>query len=299
MKQKMPLVSVVMPVYNAGSFLREAIESILNQTYSNFELIVVNDASTDNSGKIIREYTKMYPRKIRAVHLRTNINGGGDAAGNIGFKMARGVYVARMDADDIADTRRLQMQVTYMQNHLNIDLLGTCATVINGKGEVTGEKVVPLTHKDIYREFFTFHPMIHPTIMIRKSSISGEVLYKQSLPSNNDYLTFYTLIAGGKQFANLSDKLLSYRLHGKNDSLHSLKRNFINSLRTRWIGVTQLCYRPSLLAVLKLLAQCLVVFMLPERLAVEIYLLARGIRKWSDYRLVNSAIIVGNEASIK
>jgi len=169
--------------------------------------------------------------------------------------------------------------------------------VINASGEVTGEKNVPFTHKAIYQEFFTFHPIIHPTVMIHRSSIAGNVLYSQELPSNNDYLTFFKLITGGKRFTNLPDKLLYYRLHGTNDSLLKLKRNFVNSLRTRYIAVTQFGYRPSLFAVLKLLAQCLAVFVLPERVAVEIYLLVRGIRKWTDYREVNSSIMIINEAT--
>lgn len=297
MKQKEALISVIMPVYNAGNFLCEAIESILNQTTSNFELIIVNDASTDRSGKIIREYAKKYPTKIRAIHLKKNINGGGDAAGNIGFALAKGEYIARMDSDDIADPRRLEKQVKYLQANQKIDVLGSCAYVINSQGEVMGEKNVPLTHKAILQEFFTFHPMIHPTVMMRRSSIMSKTLYSQELSSNNDYLTFYKLIMTGKRFANLPDKLLSYRLHGMNDSLLKLKRNFINSLRTRYIAVSQLGYKPSLLAVLKLISQCVAVFVLPERVAVEIYLLVRGIRKWSDYRPANSSIMIPNEAT--
>lgn len=297
MKQKEALISVIMPVYNAGNFLRESIESILNQTYQNFELIIINDASTDGSVKIIREYAKNYPSKINAIYLKKNINGGGDAAGNVGFARAKGKYIARMDSDDIADPSRLTKQVEYMQKHRRIDVLGSCAYVINARGEVMGEKNVPLTHKAITQEFFTFHPMIHPTVMIRKSSIAGKTLYKQVLPSNNDYLTFFCMITGGDKFANLPDKLLSYRLHGQNDSLHSLKRNFINSLKTRWIAVTQFGYRPTLIAILKLMAQCMVVAVLPERLCVEIYLIVRGIKRWSDYRAVNSAIIIVNEAT--
>lgn len=287
-----------MPVYNAGNFLCEAIESILNQTYQNFELIIVNDASTDGSAKIIREYIRNYPKKIKAIHLKKNINGGGDAAGNVGFALAKGGYVARMDSDDVADPSRLEKQVKYLQTHKRVDVLGSCAEVINIKGEVTGEKNVPLTHKAILQEFFTFHPMIHPTVMVRRSSIIGSVLYSQELPSNNDYLTFFKLIMNGKRFANLPDKLLSYRLHGTNDSLLKLKRNFVNSLRTRQIAVTQLGYKPSIFAVLKLISQCIVVFALPERVAVEIYLLVRGIRKWSDYRPANSSIMIPNETTL-
>jgi len=282
MKQKETLVSVVMPVYNAGRFLDLAILSIMNQTYQNLELIIVNDASSDNSAKIIAKYKKLYSRKIKVVTLTQNVNRGGDAAGNIGYSLAKGKYIARMDSDDIALPTRLAKQVEYMEANKDVSVLGTQAEVIDINGVVVGVKKMPTSHELIEREFFTFHPLIHPTVMVRKSAIKRKKLYLTDYHANNDYLTFFTLLMQGKKMANLSESLLQYRVHGDNDSLAHVKHNFINSLKIRSRAVFVMGYRPSLLSVMKLLAQSVLVFVLPEKVTVELYYLVRGIKKWSN-----------------
>ena len=279
MKQNKPLVSVIMPVYNAGDFLDPAISSILNQTYRNLELIIVNDASKDKSGKIIAKYQRL-DKRVRVVTLKHNINQGGDAAGNIGYKLAKGKYVARMDGDDIAEPTRIEKQVVYMERHPRAAVLGTQAKVIDRESRVVGVKNVPTSHADILREFFTFHPMIHPTVLVRKSMIKREQLYQTDYHANNDYLTFFDLITCGAKFANLDEPLLLYRIHGENDSLAHVKRNFINSLKIRYRAVTQMGYKPSINSMLKLLVQAGIVFALPERLTIELYYRIRGIKPW-------------------
>src|SRR3989344_1688263 len=100
-KKRFPLVSVVMPVYNAEKYLDQAIKSILNQTYKRFELIIIDDASTDNSLKIAKTYKRHFRTKIQIIETGKNLNGGGDMCANLVIERARGKYIARMDADDI------------------------------------------------------------------------------------------------------------------------------------------------------------------------------------------------------
>lgn len=285
MKKKVnkPLVSIIMPVYNAGDFLREAIESILNQTYKNFELIIIDDASTDDSWNIISSYKKRFPKKVRAFRLVKNLNKGGDVAGNIGFSLARGEFIARMDADDIALPQKLEKQVAFLLNNPKISVLGSSAYVIDKDGKVLGEKIVPFSNEKIYREYFVFHPMIHPTMIIRKGAIKTKKLYKINYSANNDYLTFFEMISKGVKFANLKEKLLCYRVHGKNDSLVNPKIKFKNSLRIRSRAILEFGYRPTLFSLIKLLVQSFVVFILPEKLIVPLYMVARGIAKPTDY----------------
>jgi len=135
---KQPLVSVIMPVYNAGDFLRPAIKSILKQTYKNFELIIIDDASTDNSWAIIKDFKTKNPRKIITIKLKRNLNKGGDACANVGYRKAKGEFVARMDADDISDPKRLEKQVDYLLKNKDIFMVGTQAWVIDKKGEIIG-----------------------------------------------------------------------------------------------------------------------------------------------------------------
>lgn len=276
---KKPLVSVVMPVYNAGLFLYEAINSILNQTYRNFELIIVDDASTDNSREIISSFKRQYSRKIKVVKLPQNLNRGGDVAGNVGFKLTKGEFVARMDADDIAMPNRLEKQVPFLMQNPKIFAVGSNAHVIDKEGYLIGEKKMPLDNEKIYREFFVFHPLIHPTLMFRRSAIKRKNLYKLEYQANNDYLTFFEMIAKGYQFANLPEKLLCYRFHGKNDSLVRVKNRFFNSLKIRLEAVREFGYKPNLVSIFKLLAQVFIVLILPEKVIVPLYLVIRGISR--------------------
>jgi glycosyltransferase involved in cell wall biosynthesis len=274
-----PLVSVIIPAYNAGLFLRQAINSILNQSYRNFELIIVDDASTDNSWEIISSFKRQYSKKIKVVKLPQNLNRGGDVAGNIGLNLAKGEFVARMDADDIAMPDRLEKQVSFLLTNPEIFAVGSNAHVINKDGYLIGEKKMPLDNENIYREFFVFHPLIHPTLMFRRSAIKRKNLYKIEYQANNDYLTFFEMITKGYRFANLPEKLLCYRFHGKNDSLVKVKSKFFNSLKIRLQAVREFGYKPNLMSIFKLLAQVIIVLILPEKVIVPLYLVIRGISR--------------------
>ncbi|MFH1970775.1 MAG: glycosyltransferase [Patescibacteria group bacterium] len=284
MISKKPSVSVIMPVYNAGSFVSDSIESILGQTYKNFELIIVNDASTDDSLKIIYSYKRRFPKKVRVINLKKNLNRGGDVCANLGFAKAKGKFIARMDADDIAVSTRLEKQVNFLLKHPKYALIGSNAFVIDGKGEITGEKMVPSLHKDILKEFFVFNPLIHPTVMIRKSALNErKELYEIKYDANNDYFTFIKLITSGLKFANLKQKLIYYRVHGKNDSLNFVKSRFLNSLKIRAKAVFEFSYKPTFKSVIKLFGQVVIVLLLPEKAILSIYLVVRGIKKISDF----------------
>jgi len=277
---KQPLVSVIMPVYNAGEFVAEAIESILNQTYGRIELVIVDDMSTDSSWKIITSYAKRYPTIIRAYRLTTTLNHGGDSCANEAFKHTRGTYIARMDADDRAHPNRLQKQVQFLEEHPEVIVLGSQAKVINRKGKTTGHKRVPTTHEDIYNGYFIFNPIIHPTMMIRKSLIpKNRNLYKIRYSANNDLCTFFDFLNIGK-FANLSEELLDYRVHMHNDSLTKPKERFMNTLKIRFRAVLE-GYKPTPNGLLVTIAQALVIGILPERFIVPLYLYIKGIRKIS------------------
>ncbi|MFC1710189.1 glycosyltransferase [Patescibacteria group bacterium] len=282
MKNKMPKVSVYMPVYNAGSFLVDAIESVLGQTYKNIEFIIVDDASSDSSWKIIQKYKKKYPKIIKAVGLKKNVGMGGDAAGNVAFKLAKGEFVARIDADDIAVPDRIEKQVEYMKSNPDCVLLGSNAYVINKNGRIVGSKEVPTKFGDIYEDAFVFNPIIHPTTMVRKSKINRKSLYKIKYQANNDYLTFIELIAKRKGVANLPDKLMYYRIHDSNDSLTYVKSRFLNSLRIRYKAVFEYGYRPTVKSIVKLIAQVCVILILPERAILSLYMVVKGIKKATD-----------------
>lgn len=274
-----------MPVYNAEKFVAEAIESILAQTYRDFELIIVDDASTDGSWNIVRKYKKRYPGRVRAVRMRRNINCGGDACANRAFRLARGEYIARMDADDIAHPDRLAKQVVYMRRHTDVILLGTQAYVIDAQGHITGEKTEPTTHEDIRAHYFVYHPMIHPSVMIRRSLLPKKHwLYRIKYNANNDLLTFFELLNYGK-FANLGQKLLYYRIHGHNDSLTNPREKFFNTIKIRLHAWRYFGYTPSVSGVLTNIAQLGAVLVLPGSVIKKLYMLWRGVARGGAPRL--------------
>lgn len=274
---KKPLVSIVMPVFNAESFLIEAIESIIKQTYDNYEFIIVNDNSSDSSWRIIQEYQKIYPKKIKTINLKRTLNSGGDAPANLGIKLAKGKYIARMDADDISYPTRIEKQVNFLEKNKNIFIVGASANIINKSGSIIGTKNVPLTNSDIFRQYALVHPMIHPTVMFRNRTIKTTFFYQNKYSANNDYYTFFKLINKGYQFANLPEKLIKYRIYGNNNSLKNIKKTFLNTLKIRLYIFNKFSYKYSFIDLIKIFAQTLIVFSLPETMLKTIYLYSRGI----------------------
>ncbi len=269
-----------MPVFNAEAYLKEAIESILKQTYRNFEFIIVNDNSTDGSWKIIRSYKNKHRKLITAINLEKTLNHGGDACANAALEVARGKYIARMDADDIAHPKRLEKQVAYLEDHKYTYLVGSNAHVINKNGKVIGKKLEPLTHEDIYNAYFTFHPIIHPTAMYRRFLNSKiPFMYPKKYTANNDYFGFFTLICKGYRFANLEDKLLYYRIHDKNDTFNNIREKFLNTLNIRITMVLKHGYSPNSKQVAITAIQTFASLLLPNAVIRYIYFVSKGIIK--------------------
>lgn len=278
MNNKQPLVSVIMPVHNAGRFLVPAIESILKQTYPRIEFIIVDDASTDGSWNIIKAYRKRYKKIIRAYRIAKQTNAAGNGAMNVGLTHAKGTLIARMDADDISRPKRIEKQVDYLLTHPDTILVGTQATIIDKRGKAIGTKAVPASHEAIYRQYGILHPVIHPSVILRRSLLPNpNKIYTMKWSVNDDYYTFFKLLNYGK-FANLPEPLIKYRIHGKNLSLAKPKERFLTSVRIRIDAVAHLNYRMSPEAFFLLVLQLLVVPLIPERLIVPAYMLVRGIR---------------------
>ncbi len=201
-----PLVSVLLPAYNAAPFVGQAIDSVLTQSYENFELLVFDDGSADNTWEIIANFSDVRIKKIR-----NEKNIGLIATLNKGIKLASGTYLARMDADDIAFPQRLEKQVHFMEQHPEVVLCGT-AFICFGNGE---EAVVryptedaPLRWKMLYQ-----CPFGHPTVMMRLATLHTHNLYYAQAYQHCEDFELWTRLAEIGQVANLSEVLLKYRLH--------------------------------------------------------------------------------------
>lgn len=197
------MVSVVMPVFNGGRYLKSAIQSICNQTYAHFEFIIVNDGSTDNSAETIASFSDS------RIRLHTHqVNKGIVAALNLGLSVAQGKYIVRMDADDIAHKHRIEKQVHYLEAHPEIGLLGTQYKCIGGRG-----MKLPLSHPAICWQMLTSNAFIHSSVCIRKSVLAQlGVAYRLQYEYCED-LDLWIRIAQITKLANLPDTLMRFRKH--------------------------------------------------------------------------------------
>ena len=190
-----PKISVLMPVYNAEKYIKQAIESILKQTYTNFDLIICYDESSDRSLKIIDEFKTKDARILISYGKRRGLVG----ALNDGIKLSRGQYIARMDADDISVASRLEEQVRFMDANPNI---GVCGTWIETFGEVKKRYVsfFPSSDNALKVRLLFSVPFAHPSVMIRKKVI----LYKDT---SEDFKSWYK-----NQVETMTDEQKKYKL---------------------------------------------------------------------------------------
>jgi glycosyltransferase involved in cell wall biosynthesis len=225
-----PLVSVLMPVYNGEKYLKEAIDSILNQTYTNFEFIILNDGSTDDSETIILSYDDS-----RIVHIKNPENYKLIKTLNIGFSMAKGKYIARMDADDISHPERFAKQVQFLEFNEDYGLVGSGVNLLNGEN-----KRQLLYHTDYASLKFAlafYCPFIHPSVMLRKEVVKGmDVVFDSNYVHAEDY-ELWTRLSFITKMANLPEYLLDYRIHDAQiSSLNSLTQiELANIIRVNYL----------------------------------------------------------------
>ena len=201
-----PLISVLMPAFNVEDYVGPAIESILNQTYTNFELIVLDDGSSDGTVKIISTYSD--PR-LKKVFLPENK--GLVSARNTLVGMAQGKYIAFLDSDDLSDPRRLELQLQYLQsNHL--DLCGTDHIVLHQESGKLKFSKQRHSDADIRAMIAVCSPLCNPSVMGRAEVFSA-VPYLSGNDGAEDYVMWVNLALAGCKFGNVPKNLITYRVH--------------------------------------------------------------------------------------
>jgi len=202
-------VSVVVPCYNCEKFLRAAIESVLGQSFQDFELILIDDGSTDKTPDILREFSEKDPR-VRV--LKNEVNRGICVALNKGLDAARGEFICRMDADDIAEPDRLEKQTSFMRAHPGTVVCGSHPILINEQGQETGRRCYDHDPVTIKKNRFLRSPFAHPATMIRRSVLEEHAIrYSARFPYAECYDLWMRLAPFG-EFANVDAYLLRYRL---------------------------------------------------------------------------------------
>jgi glycosyltransferase involved in cell wall biosynthesis len=200
----MPKITVIMPVYNCELYIQEAVESILNQTYSDFELLIIDDASSDQTVSIIKKYNDP-----RIQLIEKPLNTGYTNSLNYGLLLAKGKYIARMDGDDISLPKRFAKQVAYMEAHPEVVVCGTSYKIVGNDKHIS----IPENHDVIKLAFLKTNCILHPSVMIRKSVLDEfSIIYDTSKEPAEDYDMWVRLSTYGK-LHNLQDILIEYRIY--------------------------------------------------------------------------------------
>ncbi len=208
---KMPLVSVIMPVYNNEPYVKMAVDSILEQTYPHFELLALDDGSSDASGRMLDDFAKQDPR-VRVIHHQKNR--GLVATLNHGIGEAKGEYIARMDGDDISFPRRFELQVGVLQEHPEVVLIAGGFEVIDEDNEFLYREVVPLKSDDIKRSMLLRNPVAHGSVMFRRQALDTIGLYSDKCGPTEDFELWSRLSMVG-DFYGLEETVFRWRVNRK------------------------------------------------------------------------------------
>lgn len=205
-----PIVSVIMPVYNCDAFIAEAIESILHQTFHEFELIIIDDCSTDNTLKVIESF-----RDKRILLIKKEKNTGYVESLNMAIKISQGKFLARMDGDDISIPDRLAKQVEFLNDNPDVVVCGSWYQLLQS-GETVSN---PVENEDIRIALLDYCALGHPTIMIRKDFlVRHNLFYKPAYRPAEDY-ELWTRVSTIGKMANIPEVLLRYRSHERQVSV--------------------------------------------------------------------------------
>ncbi|GEO10995.1 glycosyltransferase family 2 protein [Segetibacter aerophilus] len=205
-----PAISIILPVYNAAKYVGEAINSLLEQTFQDFELLIINDGSYDSSEEVVLSFIDS-----RITYVKNENNQGLVDTLNRGIELARGKYIVRMDADDICVPLRLEKQFTWLEKNLSTSVVSCHISFIDESGKVTGdweEDVNTVSCREIKQKMAWANCIAHPTVMFRADLIKS-YRYNQNQKNTEDYDLWLRLIADGAVIEKIPEKLLLYRVH--------------------------------------------------------------------------------------
>lgn len=271
MTKKDPLVSVVMPAYNAEKFIGESIESILNQTFKDFEFIILDDCSKDGTWEIIQEYAKKDER-IVPVKNEKNLNIALNR--NKGVEMSKGKYIVWQDADDISKPERIEKLVNYMESHPEV---GICGSFIQSFDEGGDLDIREYGTKDeqLRKCIFMFSPVAQPAAIIRKAAFDIVGKYNEDFPPAED-IDMSFRIGEHFQFANIPEVLLNYREHPESATHTRIKKSLKSTLAIRKIYIKSPKYKFNISARLAFVFTYLAIF-LPYSVTIFLFKIIRSI----------------------
>lgn len=221
---KNPKITVLMPVYNGEEYLREAMDSILSQTFSDFEFLIIDGGSTDKSMNIIKSYSDSRINLVSHRDKKELI-----ATLNEGIRLSKGEYIARMDADDISMPQRLEKQIDFMDSHSDVAVCGTWAKSIDKNGVVLSLMKAPCGILLKYN-YWKPSPLIHPSVMIRTIFVKN-LLFNEDAINAEDYDLWLRMIKKYR-ICNIKNFLLLYRIHSDNTSMKNRDNQLLSSYKS-------------------------------------------------------------------
>lgn len=218
--KKKPLISIVMPVYNAEKYIDKAVESILNQTYQNIELIIVEDASTDDTYQVISRYTDS-----RIKVFCNEINRGIAYSTNYAIRHSSGEYIALMDDDDIAVKERIQLSLDFLEHHESIDIVGGAGLMIDENGKIIGSHM-PRNNPRVIKACMLFHDcMWNGTVMVRRQVFyDNNIWYRENCYGMQDF-QFFVEASKRVKISNINDVLLYWRKYDASETAMEMDKN--------------------------------------------------------------------------
>lgn len=222
---KKPLVSIILSIYNDEKFIKKSINSILNQTYKNIEIIIINDGSTDKTQKILKVFEKNY-KNIYLINNKKNI--GLTKSLNIGIKKSKGKYIARQDCDDISYAKRISKQVAFLEKNKEIVLCGTQRIIVDTRISKSYRDFLPFEDYQIRNKALISNPFFHSSVMIRKNILYKVGLYNEKFKYVQD-LELWSRIIFKYKTVNLKD-ILSRKYIGKERISFDKKKFLIRNI---------------------------------------------------------------------
>ena len=267
-----PKVSVVMPNYNCEKYIWEAIESILNQNFTDFEFIIVDDGSSDNSWDIIQEYVK---RDDRIIAIKNKENLKICKTLNKWIDIAKWEYIARMDSDDISISDRFEKQVKFLDENEDIWIVWGTMQIMDEDWKVYSERKYNLTDLEIRKKIFRYSPFCHPITMIRANILEKSWLYDVNINLWEDY-DLYFRIWQYSQFANLKDVLIKYRMFEWNSTTTKLRQMESLTLKIRKKAIKEYWYSMTLWDKISYYLQLISMYIIPWKVKIWLFNLIRN-----------------------
>lgn len=212
-KNIIPKISVLMPVFNCRQYIEESVNSIINQTFTDFEFLIIDDCSTDGTFEYLQSLSDPRINLIRKTQ-----NSGHTISLNMGLELAKGEYIARMDGDDVSLPERLTKQVDFLETHPEIGVLGTRVQIMDAFGNISHTLQFPTQHGVLRWSLCFYNPIVHPSVIMRREIIERAGGYNPDMKHAEDY-DLWRRLSGLTRLSNLQDVLFCLRKHDANVSI--------------------------------------------------------------------------------